>query len=318
MKRLLLIDLIWVGLIVLACLTWSMHDQSEYADRLDHYGLSESAIVIHTNSTMTPAQAAAKLTAAKLTDLQVQFQTRAKQPIVYFYGKGTYADLPVTTGAWFSDADLQSRLPVAVVGAKAVPQLYTGSNQRYLKRNGAYLPVLGVVGTRKGSRLNQALFLNASAASHATAISHLQVVADGQALGNQSATLRRVLDATSVSPYTYGSGSQSRSWWTENWQTVGLALLIAVIAWLLSLVTTRLAPLAATAGLDLAMVHAFVRGWWGRATAHAAVAGTIGMAIGWWAFYLTDHIQLVTFCIVALLIYSTGTYYGLTNRFHRE
>ncbi|WP_461214291.1 ABC transporter permease [Lacticaseibacillus sp. GG6-2] len=318
MKRLLLIDLLWAGLIVLACLTWSVHDQSEYADRLNHYGLSESALIVNTKSKMTPAQAAAKLAATKLDNIQVQFQTRNPQPTVYLYAKGDYASLPVTDGTWFSDSDLRSPLSVAVVGQTQAEQLYSGSNQRYLMQNHNYIPVLGVVATRKGSQLNQALFLNASAATRAAAISALRVVADGQDIDTQTAVLKKTLGATSTSPYTYDSGSQSHSWWTENWQTVVFSTLIAIVAWLLSLVVSRLAPRAATTGLDIAMTHAFVRGWWGRTTAHAVVAGAIGLAIGWWSFYLTDHIQLVVFCLVALMIYSTGTYYGLTTRFHRE
>lgn len=224
----------------------------------------------------------------------------------------------MTSGTWFSDTDLRSPLPVAVVGQTQAEQLYTGSNQRYLMQNYNYIPVLGVVATRKGSQLNQALFLNASAATHAASIAALRIVVDGQDIDTQTAALKKTLSATSTSPYTYDSGSQSHSWWTENWQTVVFSTLIAIAAWLLSLVVSRLAPLAATAGLDIAMVRAFVRGWWGRTTAHAVVAGAIGLTIGWWSFYLTDHIQLVVFCLVTLMIYSTGTYYGLTTRFHRE
>ncbi|WP_407890904.1 ABC transporter permease [Lacticaseibacillus sp. N501-2] len=317
MKRLFILDLLWIGLVVLAGLTWSVHDQSAYADRLNHFGITESALVIHTNSQMTPAQAVQKLAASKLDDLQVQFQTKAATPTIYYYGKGDAANLPQASGAWFSDADLTSSLPVAVVGSQLADQLYAGSNQRYLTQNGRYIPVLGMVGTRSGSRLNTAIFLNASAATEAPAIKQLTVIADGNNIDQDTHTLKTLLWATSTSQYVY-TGTHSRSWWQEKGQTLVLLFLLALAALALSILASRLVPMNQALGLTPIMVTSYLRGWWGRAVAHNVVAGAIGVAVSWWAFYLTDHVYLLIYAALLLAVFAAGDYLGLRARFDRE
>lgn len=317
MKRLLIIDLLWIGLVVLAGLTWSAHDQSAYADRLNHFGLSESALVIHTNSQMTPAQAVKKLSAVNLDDLQVQFQTKGKTPTIYYYGKGDATNLPQTSGAWFSDADLTSSLPVAVVGSELSDQLYAGSNQRYVTQNNRYIPVLGVVGTQKGSQLNAVIFLNASAATDAPALKHLTVIADGTNIDQDAATLKSVLGGTSTQHYVY-TGSQSRGWWAEKGQTLAILLVLALLAIGLSLLASRIVPMSQALGLTPMMATTYLRGWWGRALAHTIVAGAIGVAISWWAFYLTDHAYLLIYSALLFAVFAAGNYWGLHVRFDRE
>lgn len=317
MKRLFIIDLLWIGLVVLAGLTWSVHDQSEYADRLNHFGLSESALVLHTKSPMTPAQAAQKLAATKLTDVQVQFQTKATQPTIYYWAKGAATNLPQTSGAWFSDADLQSSLPVAVVGSALSDQLYTGSNQHYVTQNNRYIPVLGMVGTRKGSLLNTALFFNASAAVDAPTLANLTVIADGTNIDQAASTLKSALAASSTSTYVY-TGSQSRGWWAEKGQTLVVLLILALVGLGLSLLVSRLVPMTQAMGLTPMMAATYLRGWWGRAVAHQVVATAIGVTIAWWSFYLTDHVYLIMFAALLLAVNAIGVYSGLRTRFDRE
>lgn len=317
MKRLFIIDLLWIGLVVLAGLTWSVHDQSAYADLLNHFGLSESAQVLHTDSTMTPAQAVKKLSASKLNNLQVQFQTTGKTPIIYYYGKGSATNLPQTSGAWFSDADLMSSLPVAVVGSELSDQLYAGSNQRYVTQDNRYIPVLGVVGTQKGSQLNAVTFLNASAATDAPALKNLTVIADGTNIDQDVSTLKTLLGATSASEYVY-TGSQSRGWWAEKGQTLVILLVLLVVAFGLSIFASRLVPMNPALGLTPMMATTYIRGWWGRAVAHNVVAGAIGVAIAWWAFYLTDHVYLLMYAALLLAVFAAGDYWGLRTRFDRE
>ncbi|WP_125706751.1 ABC transporter permease [Lacticaseibacillus porcinae] len=315
MKRLFIIDLLWIGLVVLAGLTWSVHDQSAYADRLNHFGLSESAVVLHTKSQMTPAQAVSKLADAKLDDLQVQFQ--GSDQTIYYYGSGDAAKLPLRSGAWFSDADLTSSLPVAVVGNELSDQLYAGSNQRYVTQNDRYIPVLGVVGTQKGSPLNDVTFLNASAATDAPALKQLTVIADGTNIEQDASQLKSLLHASSTSHYVY-TGSQSRTWWQEKGQTFAILAVLLVVALGLGIFASRLVPMNQALGLTPVMVATYIRGWWGRAVAHNVVAGAIGVAIAWWAFYLTDHAYLLIYAILLLAVFAAGDYLSLRARFNRE
>lgn len=140
MKKLFLIDLLWIGLAILAGLVWSQHDQNEYASQLDHLGMSETAQEYVTTSSRSITTAISELDKTDFKGYQVQFV--AKQ-VVYVYQRGTVASLPLDSGQWFSAGDFASSLPVTVVGRDLADKLYTGSNnQRYLQVNGQYVPVL--------------------------------------------------------------------------------------------------------------------------------------------------------------------------------
>ncbi|MCI1985491.1 MAG: hypothetical protein LKJ69_10505 [Lactobacillus sp.] len=316
MKRLLLIDLLWLAVVVLAGLTWSGHDQAEYADRLAHNGLSDNALVLHTSAALTPAQAVTRLTAAKVNNVQVQFQTTGG--LVYFYGKGDYASLPVSSGQWFSDGDLRSTLPVAVVGRADSERLYTGSNQRYWPRAGNYIPVLGIVATRRNSPLNRAEFLNASAATNAPTVKQLTVIADGPNIKRQANQLKRAVQASSTSQYRYQTGTSDENWWTQNLVTLLSGLALALITLGLSWLLGRMAPLRQVSGMDSVLAERFIRGLWARATLHTAIVAVIGSVIATSAFYLTVYGRLLFFVAGLWALFSAGTYYGLRARYHRE
>ena len=92
MKKLFLIDLLWIGLAILAGLVWSQHDQNEYASQLDHLGMSETAQEYVTTSSRSITTAISELDKTDFKGYQVQFV--AKQ-VVYVYQRGTVASLPL-------------------------------------------------------------------------------------------------------------------------------------------------------------------------------------------------------------------------------
>ncbi|MFD1485660.1 hypothetical protein ACFQ5J_10500 [Lacticaseibacillus baoqingensis] len=316
MKRLFFIDLLWLAVVVLAGLTWSAYDQAEYADRLANNGLSENAVIFHTKAAMTPAQAVVKLTEAKLNNLQVQFQQTDQH--VYFYGHGDYATLPVTSGQWFTDADLRSSLPVAVIGRAQTKSLYEGSNQRYWRQDNRYIPVIGIVATRLDSPLNAGEFLNASAATTAPTIHHLTVIADGQNIKAQTGKLKQVLKAASTSQYHYGKGDRQTNWWTQHLPTIAAGIALGLVTLGLSWLLGRMAPMRQVGGMDPTLGGRFLRGLWAKAALHATVVAVIGVIIATSAFYLTDYSRLLIFVAALWAVNVSGTYYGLRARYHRE
>lgn len=57
LKRLFFLAAAWVLLILGAGWVWSTHDQTEYAELLDHYNLSEQAVTVSTKADLTLPQA---------------------------------------------------------------------------------------------------------------------------------------------------------------------------------------------------------------------------------------------------------------------
>ena len=216
MKKLFLIDLLWIGLAILAGLVWSQHDQNEYASQLDHLGMSETAQEYVTKSQRRVTTAVAELAKTDFSGYQVQFVSKQ---VVYVYQRGTVASLPVETGQWFSNGDFESSLPVTVVGHDLADKLYTGSNnQRYLSVNDQYVPVLGTVGTRKGSPLNKAVFLNASpnTANGGLRLKQVKVYVDGA--NQHGKALKSILRANKVHRVHF-SDSNAATWWRAYGQT---------------------------------------------------------------------------------------------------
>lgn len=302
MKRLVLIDILWLGLVLLAGLTWSQHDQSEYADRLDHYGVTEQAHQLTTRSQQTLATSVQALAKADVTGVTIEYQPKAEQGPIYIYSHRDTQSLPLTSGQWFSDADLQSPLPVVVVGTVVAKTLYTGSTQQYYQQNGAYLPVLGIVGTRTGSPLNKAVFMNASAAT-SERLSHYRIIVDGKKATTQLGTIEKIMKTVTSSRYQYVSTSQQNDWWENNGATFMTCVGLAVLAVLLAIGTMWLIQPKVPTGLTTAMKIRFQRGLLSQALTHVAIASVIGsMFVTWW-LYFTSPWRLWAFVAFAWVLF---------------
>lgn len=304
MKRLVILDALWLGLIVLAGWMWSGFDQAEYADRLDHYGLSPAAWVVSPQRSArdwTVQDAAARLTKAGLTDAQVQFHASGNR--IYVVAAGDVASLPLASGRWYSDSDLRAQLPVAVVGAAYQKDLYTGSTQQYLKWQSAYWPVLGVVETRQESPLNRALFLNASGADAAVTLDQVQIYADGTDVAAVKQLVTEVFGG-SAKPYAYVGQTGSGDWWAQTAGTLlrGAGLVLGAIA--LAFACAWLIRPGAPAGLDATMRLHYKRGIWLRAVTHAGVTTVLGIGMAWWWFYLTNPMRMVMFALSLLALFA--------------
>ncbi|MFD1440649.1 ABC transporter permease [Lacticaseibacillus hegangensis] len=293
MKRLFILAAAWILLILGAGWVWSTHDQTEYAELLDHYNLSEQAVKITTKSPLTLPQAAAKLAQSDLTNVQVQF--RASGARVFLYAKGSYGELPLASGQWFSDADLQSPLPVAVVGNDLSARLATGSHQQYLKQNGQYIPVLGVVSSPRSQRLNQAIFLNASGAGQAAPrLANVKIYADGANIQKQKSQLAKLLGGK-ASKYQYRQHLGVSDWWQTSGVTalwcVLLVLGALLIAWLAQWFIKNTLP----AELKAPQRTRALRTQWVRLAGYGALLTAAGTLTANWWFYLSDRPRLVVF-----------------------
>lgn len=149
--------------------------------QLNNHNLSQDAYQIKFRDKLTIAAFENKLSnSSKLTNLQVHFQVRNKK-ITYFWGKGDYAVPPILKGSFFSTKDLKSDLPVAVVGKDWQKKLYKPKDQSYLHYEGHYYPVLGVMGDKFSSSLDQQIFMIPSLQQREKMlVSHFRVIVDGK------------------------------------------------------------------------------------------------------------------------------------------
>lgn len=304
MKRMFFIDILIIGLMILVGWTWSLHDQSEYADRLDHLGISEQATELTTTSRSTLRSTTSALAHLKATNFEVQFQPKgtAKQP-VYVFAKGSQTTLPLDSGQWFSDADLQSSLLIAVVGRNRADQLAAGSSQKYYVLGNRYVPVLGVVGTRGGNALNNTVMFNASAANAAAPkLNHVRIVIDGPSVKNHLKAFKKVFHSTRSATYRYHN-AVTTTWWQSNGGTLlrcaGLGALTVFLAFLTVVLLHPTIPL----GDRDALTGQYTRQLWLRASSHSSIAAIVGLAISWWQFYFTNVGRMLGAGLIVWLLY---------------
>lgn len=98
-----------------------------------------------------------------LDDVQIHYQSKQDPHVTYFYGKGDYAVPPMVSGHFFSNSDFDSAVPLLVVGKNYQDKLYQPKDQAYLKLNGQYVPVIGIMGEQYTSDLDDQIFIAASA-----------------------------------------------------------------------------------------------------------------------------------------------------------
>lgn len=315
MKRLFGLNLVWLALVVLAGWVWSLHDQAAYTDRIDHYGLSEAAVKIKSHKAMTLNEAATALATADLGPIQVQFHAGPHR--VYLYAQGNYGSLPLTSGQWFSDADLRSPLPVVVVGSDLTDQLTMGHSQQYKRQNGQYVPVLGQLKAYTDSVINQVTFENASGSpAQSIALKQVTVYADSPTIKTQKAKLKTILGGK-MTTYHYQNNSAT-SWWQDTGQLIlrcGLLFLgTLALAWIASQQGAALLPRTlATAPRRHALRHL-----WTQFFAYSGLSLAAGLVIANWFFDLTNRARLIAFAVGLWLVGLAGLYWLLQRAVHQE
>ncbi|MFD1428715.1 hypothetical protein [Lacticaseibacillus mingshuiensis] len=312
MKRFFVIDLLWVVMIVLAGWTWSWHDQNEYADRLAHFGLSEDGQVFKTDSAETLQAVAEKLTQSDVQNVQVQFQDGKR-----IYVWGNTSNLPLQDGQWFTQADLTSALPVAVVGQNQTATLVQGNNQQYLKQAGRFIPVIGTVGTHGNNALNDVTFFNASATDEAAPrLNAVTIIADGSGLAKAKTKLQAIFSATSDRNYSYQL-TAGNSWWADNGPTILRCAGIGVLAVIIAGLTIWLMVPSSLLGMDRQLHAQLRRGLWTQTVTHTLFATVIGVTIDWWWLYLTNRVRLVIFAAGLWLGYLLIVRAGVSLRYRK-
>lgn len=317
-KRHFIIDLLALGLAVLAGLVWSNSDQSDYADLLSHGGLSEQALVYKSTSTARVSDAVAKLDAnKKLQNYQVHFA--ATGHLTYFYAKGSYTGVPLISGQHMGAKDYKASLPVAVVGRNVADKAYTTPAQKYLQLDGRYLPIVGVVGTRKDNALNDQVFISASSGRKTfdPELKDVEILVDG-ADAQQTKAFSQAFGGAKPRRILYSKAQTHTSWWRRNAKAMLSASGVLVLMALVGMLAAMMSPRPQTTGLDSALRNHYLSHMTRRDLAGVTVALAVGTGIVWWRFYLTNHFRLLVFITLMLVVFTLSHQFFIRRRSFKE
>lgn len=137
--------------------------ERDYLFQLDNHNLSADAFKFTLKNNESLYQLNQQVKASpSLNDVQLHYQDKNNKNITYFFGKGDFATPPMISGNFFSKNDFETKVTVAVVGKNVAKKLYQPKDQAYLLLNGQYIPVLGVMGDKQASALDNQIFISAS------------------------------------------------------------------------------------------------------------------------------------------------------------
>lgn len=158
-KKNLLVVVYVAFLAFIAVATFYKIQERDLVIQLNNHNLSAAAYKVKVKSSQSLAQLNEAVSKSKLTNLQLHYQAKADSQVTYFYGKGKFATPPMITGNFFSEDDFKSDVAVAVVGKDWQKKLYKPQGQAYIKLNGTYIPVIGIMGDSYKSDLDKQIFI---------------------------------------------------------------------------------------------------------------------------------------------------------------
>ncbi|WP_125981607.1 ABC transporter permease [Loigolactobacillus iwatensis] len=301
---------------------FSQMNRADYQDILDRGGLSTNAYVF--KSPKQSSIVALNQTFATQHDLenyQVQYQL-PHSSTVYLYGAGNFKTLPLISGRFFNDSDFKSQIPVAVVGKKVAKKLYSPTEQSYLKYGNRYISVIGVVGNRSSSHLDNRIFISTSTKQSLTPtkVNKFRIVIDGKPYLKKRATFQSILAAkTPIHLVPSRTPIVGASWLARYWG-YGLAI---VLVFILLVGVAELGVIVSRPALVTNVLQATTR-WqiFGREWRQFAVSSLggllVGGIIGMWRLYISQYTALwwllLAFYLVTQIYYAGRLYYYLRQQ----
>ncbi|WP_125570396.1 ABC transporter permease [Lacticaseibacillus songhuajiangensis] len=318
LRRNLIVDVCILIIAILSGLVWSSNDQSRYADLLSHGGMSESAYVYNSKSSRTMRRAVELLDQNKtLQNYQVQFAPNSKTS--YFFAKGSYTGVPLLSGHMMSSADYKSTLPVAVVGKNVAAQSFSTATQKYLHRDGTYIPITGVVGTSRKNALNDHVFISASSTrtTFNPELKDVEILVDG-ADAQHTHILSKIFGGATPRRIISSNAQKHDNWWERNGfallAMVGLSIATVAVGMLAAYITPR----PQTSGLEGPLRNNYLRNVARAYIPGVIVALSIGTAFSWLRLYITGHFRLLLFAVFLLMVFASSNQFFIHYRSNKE
>ncbi|MBN7275232.1 hypothetical protein GNF18_08780 [Ligilactobacillus pobuzihii] len=206
--------------------------QRDIVIRLNDHNLSRDTYQVELKQNLTAAQINQKLKDSdQVDDIQVHYRPKGPSKLTYFYGKGSYATTPMISGSFFSKNDFVSDLSVAVVGQNLKSKLYTPKDQAYLRLNDKYVPVIGVMGEKLDSNLDDQIFIAPSKEKmKQMRADQYNILIDGSKELKES-TVKSILPVKKIhKSHLQQFVMTNWEWMTAHWlELVGLLAIIAAL-----------------------------------------------------------------------------------------
>lgn len=289
--------------------------------KLNNHNLSADAFKFTLKDNVSLAQLNQKIqNNPKIDDIQLHYQDKQNKNITYFFGKGDFETPPMISGNFFSKNDFSTQVTVAVVGKNLAKKLYRPKDQEYLLLNGQYIPVLGIMGDKEKSQLDNQIFISCSQNQLAQMnTANYNLVLDGyQPLAKK--TVQQVFDTASLKKLVSQKLILSNDAWfnLHRYQIIGLMLILLVFIgcsylWILSLHKSYQAA---------KFIHKkrkqFVFEAWEAYCLFNGIGIILGVLVGIFIYSLNSYLGIFLYNIVIFLICSCLFYIILNIRTKKE
>lgn len=247
---------------------------------------------------------------SKINNVQVHFQSKKDKNVTYFYGKGNFAVPPMISGSFFSKNDFDSIVNVTVVGQNLKKKLYKPKDQAYLHFDNCYIPVLGIMGDKTHSKLDDQIFIAGGKDILENLTSNDFVIKIDGRKDFSEKTLKNTFNAVNVKKVEQqNTFIQSGSWISNHLMQV-LELLLVVLAMLLGIFVWGnasekdfRAEVFASRNKKLVIFNE-----WRSFTTYNGIGMVVGTLIGTVVYTLSTYVQLIPF-IIGLFVLSSAVFY---------
>ncbi len=295
--------------------------ERDFMIKLNNHNLSADAFKFTLKDNVSLAQLNQKIqNNPKIDDIQLHYQDKQNKNITYFFGKGDFETPPMISGNFFSKNDFSTQVTVAVVGKNLAKKLYRPKDQEYLLLNGQYIPVLGIMGDKEKSQLDNQIFISCSQNQLAQMnTANYNLVLDGyQPLAKK--TVQQVFDTASLKKLVSQKLILSNDAWfnLHRYQIIGLMLILLVFIgcsylWILSLHKSYQAA---------KFIHKkrkqFVFEAWEAYCLFNGIGIILGVLVGIFIYSLNSYLGIFLYNIVIFLICSCLFYIILNIRTKKE
>lgn len=248
----------------------------------------------------------------ELGRVQIHYQDCENRNVTYFYGKGSFTAPPMLSGHFFSDSDFKSNVATVVVGKNWQNRLYRPKDQAYLKWNGRYVPVIGIMGDEYSSDLDNQVFISLSTDQLRNAYSNnYRILIDGPE-DLKAGSIRKALGTSSVKHQVTNHFIVSdESWLASHWaQALGIIMVIVlmlgeIVFWII----TSKRSYNETIFLKVDMPRFIFAEWRAFSICIALGLGLGGMA-GTMIYNLTTVVPVACF-LGGMFVVSSGLFYLL-------
>lgn len=289
--------------------------------RLNNNNLSLDAYKVTPKQNSSLAAFSEKVkNASALDDTQIHYQSKKDPRITYFYGKGDYDVPPMISGHFFSNADFDSAVPLLVVGKNYQDKLYQPKDQAYLKLDGQYVPVLGIMGEQYASELDDQIFIAASVATlNELNTSHYRIVLD-MTEPLSAKTLKKQLNlATAKSLVNKNFIISHESWLSSHLaQVLGLmAVVVGVLAQMLLWLLASGKRFAEATFLKADKAR-FIFDEWRTYSLWLLLGLGSGTLFGILYFQMTSYVALISYLLGIAILCSMSFYLLIKARLEKE